>query len=343
METTMRTTLLSVATVLISIFAIISSASIAQAQSIGSGQALEIGPTVISISGDPGQTLETIISLRDVSQSDLYVTGQVNDFEANGEDGTPKVILDGTTSPYSFKEWVRPIPPSTLKPRQIKSLKLTIDIPKNASPGGYYGIVRFTGVPPELQGSGVSLNASLGSLIFIKVNGQAKEELSIEEFSASTRGKTSWIFEGTPITFVQRVNNTGNTFEQPTGLVTVKDMFGKVVATLPVNEENRLILSSSTRRFEQKLDNSVIGDKFLFGKYTAELTMNYGSGNTEIKDTLTVWVIPYTLIGTAITGLIILFFVFRFLLRRYNQMIVGKATGSTKSKVKKTTTKRRRK
>jgi hypothetical protein len=339
----MRTTLLPLSAVIISVIAVIASAQFASAQSAGTGQALEIGPPVISISGDPGQTLETTISLRDVSQSDLYVTGQVNDFEANGEDGTPKVILDGKTTPYSFKEWVRPIAPSTLKPRQIKSLKITIDIPKNASPGGYYSIIRFTGVPPELEGSGVSLNASLGSLIFIKVNGQAKEELSIEEFSANTGGKASGILEGAPITFVQRVKNTGNTFEQPTGLVTVKDMFGKVVATLPVNEENRLILSSSTRKFEQKLDSSVIGDKFLFGKYTADLTMNYGSSSTEIKQSLTIWVIPYKLIGAAIVGLIILFFVARFLLRRYNQMIVGKATGSTKSKVKKTTTKRRRK
>lgn len=324
--------LLSLASVFITAFALLNPSGIASAQSTGGGQALEIGPPVISITGDPGQTVEATISLRDVSTTDLYITGQVNDFEANGEDGTPKVILDDKTTPYSFKSWVKTIDPLTLKPKQIKTIKVSISIPANASPGGYYGIVRFTGVPPELKGSGVSLNASLGSLIFLKVNGQAKEELTLTEFSANTGGGASSLLEGAPLNFVQRVKNTGNTFEQPVGLVTVKDMFGKTVATLPINEEKRLILSDSTRKFEQKLDSSVIGDKVLFGKYTAELVMTYGTSNTEIKKEITIWIIPYKLIGGAIIALIIVFFVLRFLIRRYNRMIVGRATGTKKAK-----------
>ncbi len=316
--------------VFITVFALISPVIVA-AQSTGGGQALEIGPPVISISGNPGTTVETTISLRDVSTTDLYITGQINDFEANGEDGTPKVILDDTTTPYSFKSWVKPISPLTLKPKQIKTIKISISIPANASPGGYYGIVRFTGVPPELEGSGVALNASLGSLIFLKVNGQAKEELSLTEFSANAGGGASSLLEGAPLTFVQRIKNTGNTFEQPVGLVTVKDMFGKVIATLPVNSETRLILSDSTRKFEQKLDSSVIGNKVLFGKYTAELTV-YGSNNTELKKEITIWIIPYKLIGGAIIALIVVFFVLRFLIRRYNRMIVGRATGTKAAK-----------
>ncbi len=306
----------------------------ASAQSAGTGQALEIGPPVVSISGDPGQTVTTNISLRDVSSSDLYVTGQLNDFVASGEDGTPKVILDDTTTPYSFKSWVRTIAPLTLKSKQIRSVTVTIDIPANASPGGYYGIVRFTGVPPELKDSGVSLNASLGSLIFLKVNGQTKEQLSLEEFSVNTGGSASWLLEGTPITVVQRIKNTGNTFEQPVGLVTITDMFGKTVATLPVNEEKRLILSDSTRKFEEKLDSSVIGDKFLFGKYTASFEMNYGTAATELKQDITFWIIPYKLIAGVIILLIIAFFVFRHLIRRYNRAIVRRATGASTKKSK---------
>jgi hypothetical protein len=318
--------------VIVTAFAVLSPASMAAAQSAANtGQALEIGPPVISISGDPGQTIDTNISLRDVSPSDLYVTGIVNDFEANGEDGTPKVILDqNVVSPYSFKTWVRTIPATSLKTRQIKSLKITIDIPANAAPGGYYGIVRFTGVPPDIKDTGVSLNASLGSLVFIKVNGQAKEEMSVTSFIASgSDGKAKSLLEGAPITFSQVVKNSGNTFEQPTGLVTVKDMFGKVVATIPVNEEKRLILSASTRKFDEVLDSKVIGsNKILFGKYTAELSLVYGGSATEINQKITVWIIPYKLIGLGIAVLIAAFFLFRFLIQQYNRRIVGRATGT---------------
>ncbi len=292
-----------------------------------SGQALEIGPPVVSLSGDPGETVRTLISLRDVSPSPLVVTSELNDFEANGEDGTPRVLLDGQTTPYSFREWVRPIPSLTLQPREIVSLEVVIDIPANAAPGGYYGIIRFTGTPPELEGTGVALNASLGSLIFLKVNGQANEKLAIEGLSVSAGGITSSILEGSPITVSARIKNTGNTFERPVGLITIKDLFGNTIATLPVNQEQRTILSDSTRKFDQQLDETVIGDRFLFGGYTAELVIDYGSDGKQEKASLTFWVIPYRMILAIAIGLIIAYFILRHLIRRYNQSVVAKATG----------------
>lgn len=300
-----------------------------------SGQALEIGPPVISLSGDPGQTVSTLISLRDVSPSALIVTSELNDFEANGEDGTPRVLLDGETTPYSFKEWVRPVPTLTLQPREIVSQEIIIDIPANAAPGGYYGIIRFTGTPPELEGTGVALNASLGSLIFLKVNGQAKESLSIEDLTVTSGGVTGSILEGTPITVSSRVKNTGNTFERPVGLITIKDLFGNIVATLPVNQEQRIILSDSTRKFDQELDETVIGDRYLFGGYTAEIAIDYGSDGKQEKKSITFWIIPYRMIAGIIIGLIIAYFVFRFLLRRYNESVVAKATGVKPAKKQK--------
>lgn len=325
---------ISFTTLLIAVFTltIVPLATTATAQS---GQALEIGPPVVSLSGDPGQTISTQISIRGVSPSALVVTSELNDFEANGEDGTPRVLVDGETTPYSFKEWVRPVPSLTLQPREIVSLEIFIDIPANASPGGYYGIIRFTGIPPELEGTGVSLNASLGSLIFLKVNGEAKESLTIEDLTVTNGGVTGSILEGTPITVSTRVKNTGNTFERPVGLITIKDLFGNVIATLPVNQEQRIILSDSTRKYDQQLDETVIGDRFLFGGYTADLVMNYGSDGKEVKSSLTFWVIPYRMIAGIIIGLIVAFFILRFMMRRYNQSVVAKATGVKPAKKQK--------
>src|SRR3982750_3236155 len=58
------------------------------------GQALEIAPPVIELKVNPGQTVTTQLSLRGVSKDKLLVTGQVNDFVAAGEDGTPKILMD---------------------------------------------------------------------------------------------------------------------------------------------------------------------------------------------------------------------------------------------------------
>lgn len=293
-----------------------------------SGQALEIAPPVINLTADPGQVIKTQISLRDVSSGKLLVKGQVNDFVAAGEDGTPKILLDEDAdepNPYSLKGWVAPLPELVLEPRQIRNLPITITVPKNAAPGGYYGVVRFTATPPELEGTGVSLSASLGSLVLVRVNGAAKEAMEIEEFTATKGGKSQSIFESTPINFTERIKNTGNLHQQPSGQVSITDMFGKKVAAVNVNLPPRNVLPASIRKFEQPLDSSVIGNKKLFGRYTAELKLTYGTNKQTINETITFWVIPYKLIGIVLVALIGGFFLFRFLIRRYNQRIIGKA------------------
>jgi hypothetical protein len=289
-----------------------------------SGQALEIGPPVINLSADPGTTVKATISLRDISPTNLLVTGQINDFVAGGEDGTPKIILDNTVSPYSFKDWVSPLSSLTLKPKELKTVNIVISVPDNASPGGYYGVARFTGTPPNLQGTGVSLAASLGSLILLTVNGQAKESLSIAEFSASHDNKTGSLFEAAPIVFTERLKNNGNIHEEPTGSVVVKDMFGNIVATLGVNQPPHDVLPQSIRKFTSSLDSTNIGNKILFGLYHADLNVTYGSDKQTIKSSITFWVIPYTLIAIIIAGLVAGFLLLRYAIKRYNRYIISK-------------------
>lgn len=295
----------------------------------GVGQALEIAPPVINLKVNPGQSITTQITIRGVSNEPLLVTGQVNDFTAGGnEDGTPKILLDeGESSPYSLKSWVGPLPQLLLEPKKVENMTVTINVPADAAPGGYYGVVRFTGTPPELKDTGVSLSASLGSLLFIRVNGDAKEGLDVEEFSTHKDGGAGWLFESAPINFVERLKNTGNTHLQPAGQITITDMFGQKVATVNVNLPPRNILPQSTRKFEQPLDSAVIGNKMLFGRYTAELRLTYGDKQQVVTSSLTFWIVPWRLIAILIALLIGGFFLIRFLIKRYNQRIISRAQG----------------
>lgn len=299
------------------------------------GQALEIAPPVVTLSADPGQTLKTKINLRNISSDTLYVTNQINDFVASGEDGTPRVILDSEeVSPYSIKDWIDPVSELSLKPKQIENLAVTIHVPTTASPGGYYGVIRFTSTPEEMKTTGVSLSASLGALIILKVNGTAVENLSIEEFSVNKDGRGGSLFEFPPLNFVARIKNDGNIDQQPTGQVVITDMFSNTVAAVNVNLEGSRILPQSIRKFEQALNETQLGERRLFGKYTATLNMKYGSEGKTMTKSITFWVIPYTLILLVVLGLVAGFFGLRYGIKRYNDFIRGQVSKPAKKKRK---------
>ena len=99
-------------------------------------------------------------------------------------------------------------------------------------------------------------------------------------------------------------------------------MFGKEVGSFQLNEQGGNILPGSIRRFEQTLDK-----KLLFGKYTLEADVVYGSQNTILSDSVSFWVIPYKLIALVVLGIALLI----FFIRRYNRYIVKKAQGRTKN------------
>ncbi len=291
------------------------------------GQALEIAPPVIELKADPGQSVKVQILLRNVSSGALVVSGQANDFVASGEGGTPKVLLNGETSPYSLKDWV--IPPASLQlaPKEIKTMTITINVPSDGSPGGHYGIIRFTATAPSLSGTGVAISASLGSLILMTVNGPVNENLTVKEFSVAHGGRTGSLFDSTPLTFTTKLTNNGNVHEQPVGQVTIKDMFGKKFASVNVNLPPKNVLPQSTRKFESPLDKTVIGNKKMFGRYTADLTVKYGKNNDKtVTSSMSFWVIPIRTVVIAIAALIGAFFLVRYLLRRYNRYIINRSS-----------------
>lgn len=292
-----------------------------------SGQALELAPPVVTVSAKPGEVVKAQITIRNVAPNTLIAKNQINDFVAAGEDGTPKLLLEeNETSPFSMKKWIAPVPQMTLKPKQLVTQPINISIPANAAPGGYYAVIRFTGTPAGIDTSGVSLSASIGALVILRVQGEAREAMSVEEFSASKNGQVGTLFESTPIRFITRVKNEGNVHEQPVGQIVIRDMFGRTQAAVNVNLEQRNVLPQSIRRFESLLDKSVIGNKFMFGRYNAKLTFKYGPENKQVTSSnLTFWIMPWKLIVIIVAGLITLFFLLRVLLRRYNDYIIGRS------------------
>ena len=293
-----------------------------------SGQGLEISPPVIELSANPGQTITATIKVRNVAPTELIAKGRADDFGAgSSEDGQPKLLLDeqGETR-YSLKYWVTSVPDLRLAPQELKTAIITIKVPANAEPGGHFGVIRFTAVPPNLDGTGVSLSASIGSLVLLRVNGVIKDDVQLAGFSTGKPNKdggigaTTNFFETGPVGFLVRLHNGGSVHEKAQGTIVVTDTFGKNVATVAVNEKGGNVLPDSVRRFEQSL-----AKKNLFGRYNAKLSLTYLGGQKKIDSTTSFWVIPWKLILIVIITLVILFFGLKYALGKYNQKIIAQS------------------
>lgn len=285
------------------------------------GQALEISPPVVELSASPGQTVTTNIKIRDVSNSELIVRGKADDFGAGDENGDPKILLDEKEATrFSLKFWIAGVPDLRLVPREIKTVTVKISVPKNAEPGGHYGVVRFTGTPPGLEGQGVSLSASIGALILLRVAGPVTEKVEIVDFFATKAITKNILFEQGPITFVERLKNLGSVHVKPTGSMDIFDSFGNLVDVVPVNQPPRNILPDSIRKFDQTWNK-----RWLFGRYRARVNLSYGSAHSPIVAGTTFWVIPYKLIILVLFILVVLFFSLRRGIRNYNRRIIAKA------------------
>jgi len=297
------------------------------------GEALEIAPPLIYLNANPGQTITTQIQIRDISSGKLLVFGRANDFVAAGTNGDPKILFKSSpkTDPFSMKSWFAPLPEIILKPEQTNNMTVTINVPRNASPGGHYSVIRFSATPPSLSGkSGVALSASLGSLILLTVSGHIVQNLAITKFyTTNESAKASSFFQTLPLNFAEKFKNTGNVALQPQGQVVVKDMFGKQLISMNINPLTGNVLPDSSRVFSQTLNSTIIGNKHLFGRYTAYLNSTYGSGNKTLTAKLTFWVIPVVPIVIIVLALIIGFFLLRSLIKRYNKHILEKAKKSS--------------
>ena len=324
-------TVVLLASVLLStqLLPVIAAAATAQSNK-GSGEALEIAPPLLNLSGNPGETITAKIYIRDISKSPLIVNGTANDFIAKGDSGTPAIVLGNDPSnPYSLKSFIGYVPNLLLQPQQMKILNIPINIPKDANPGGHYGVIRFTATPPPNSGGNhVALSASLGALILLTVSGKLIENLSLSQFNVSQNKHTSSFFQSDPLTFNELLKNNGNVHVIPTGTLTVTDMFNKKLYVTNINRPQGNILPSSQRLYSENLQPVNINNRIMFGRYTASMSLSYGNGNKPIVATVVFWVIPVKLIGIWIIVLIGGVFLLRYGIRRYNRYILSKAQKS---------------
>lgn len=269
-------------------------------------QGFQISPPVTELTLEPGTSSRGIMKVTNLTDAQMTLTISKQNFVAKGEEGEVE-LLDLGNPLYSLAPWFTPSRSSIdVPPKATKEVEYTIAVPKDAEPGGRYGSIIFDTVPPKLPSgqSGATVKQRLAGLIFLRIGGQAHEQISIASYKTAKN-----FYEYGPITFETRIKNDGNVHAKPTGEIVVKNMLGFKTATIKLDEKN--VIPSATRKLNTELKR-----KLMFGHYTAELTLHNGAKQTLTAST-SFTVIPYKLLAIVLVVLLVVGFFFWKTRRRF--------------------------
>ncbi len=290
-----------------------------------SGSGLSISPTRTELSIKPGQAGTVTITIKNVTQGAITAKALVNDFEPDNDTGEPRLLTDDNKrSAASIRDFLIGFDDIELAPDEEKEINIPIQIPSDAAPGAYYGVIRYQAVPKSSgeQGAGqVALTASVGSLVLIEVPGNITEKIQVMSVKAYLGDKSGTFFTNKPNQVGIKVKNLGNSFAKPFGQVQIKDMTGKQVHAYEINNSTPRgnILPNSERTFKDELKG--ISKP---GRYTVTANVSFGRGGEILNYTASFWYMPTWMIIVVLVVLLALIGAAMYLFKRYNSRAVSR-------------------
>jgi len=282
--------------------------ALADDNNLKQGSGLVVSPPLVELKAKPGEIIAQTIKIQNPTGNNLHVDVVSSDIGAKDESGNPTVYEGKKGDAYSLMDWFELSPGFEVKSGDTKTYNYRLIVPKDATPGGHYGTLIFkpSASRESLEGSGAVIQSEIASLVLLNIAGDITYDGKITNFFTSKPNlqepkKTMFFWKlNNDISFITRFQNDSNTFVKPKGNVLVKNMLGKQIEVLNVNDQNGNVLSMSARRYETKWTKSKG-----FGIYSATSAVAYGDGKSAKSKTTNFVIIPIKEIGI---GLLILLF-----------------------------------
>src|SRR5665811_82630 len=247
---------------------------------------MTIVPPTVSVTIDPGGKSEGVLKVINDSEETLTFTAIMRDFIVEDSIGTPKILPPDMHSDkrFSASHWIAVYPSNfTIEPHQKQELNYYLQTPPDARPGGHYAAIIYTpDTTGGTQGSGASVNAQIGTLFYVGINGPITEKAEVFKFFANPFQAYG------PVNIQTQIKNLGELHIKPKGNITMTNLFGGKVAELALDEQN-IFPGGIARDYENSF-----GKGFLIGPYTAKLVASYGKDNNlPLMATVTFWIFPW--------------------------------------------------
>lgn len=264
-----------------------------------------VSPPRFDVEMTPGETVQKTIKVTNNAQTPLTLQIVTIDFIVQDDLGTPLKVNAQGSGRFLASPWFTPEENTvTIGAGEQKAVNILITAPEDALAGGHYAGVFFEPAPSREKQANVSYTAAqVGSLFALTVAGNIHYDALIQDFRTS---KSTYEFG--PIDFTTIIENQSDTHIRPQTSITVRDMMGRDVATIPLDELN--IFPFATRTLQATWDIT-----WGLGRYTAVVTATYGPGMTTQRS-LVFWIMPWKIIAS-ITIMILVSLSFIITIRRH--------------------------
>lgn len=286
-----------------------------------------VGPGKTEVALDPGQTVVRNITVTNRYGVDMEFILEIEDFGASENPSESLKLMGDEKGPYSLRDYLSPeIMEFKIKQGDRITIPVTINIPKDATPGGLYGSIIVSNkydpdIPPEEVGKakgGVNFLSRVASLFFVKVNGPVHEEGLLTSFLSDKK-----VYSQGPVNFSVEFENKGNIYTSPYGVIEIKNLYGVVVEQVSVKPF--YVLPKAVRVQNFKWDRG-----FMMGRYTASLKLNRGYGNNIDERLVVFWVLPWRIVLSIVAGLFIVILIIRWISKNFEINRKGKNTSLPK-------------
>ncbi len=262
---------------------------------------VEPGKTEILV--NPGESVTKSITITNRIGKNVKFKLTTEDMIGTNDSSSPIKLLGDEQGPYSVKNFIEPeIIEFSLDLGEKIVIPVKVSIPLDAEPRGYYGALIVSNEPEifdssqskETEGK-ARLVSRIGSLFFLRINGEGKEEGTLEDFKLI--GPEKSFYENRPKGFEILFKNTGNVHLVPHGKIIIKNILGSEVGAIPVDAYFSL---PDSIRYREVLWQEGAG----LGRYTANLSLYPGFGNLNQEESIAFWIIPWKILTATFVGLI---------------------------------------
>lgn len=274
---------------------------------------LSVVPARQQLTLDPGESTSIIIKFYNGSDSPVSGFLKVADFIVEDKKGSP-IFLEGPTqvSPrFAAADWVSlPYDRMTIASKDKVIVNTKITTPLDAEPGGRYIAIFFEAAPPAVTPSEdvkeLAVTPRIAGLVYIRVSGPITEEARLVQFT------TPRFSEYGPVPVTTEILNLGSYHIRPKGTIILTNMFGKQVDEAKLEESN--IFPDASRIYENK-----VGQKWMLGKYKANLALSYGEAGKALTGTVFFWVFPWKMVTAVVLAVIIVILLVTITIRRFKR------------------------